>query len=107
MAGGSPPFKRSKLAGAATYGTKFKPEWKAEFSFLTEGHLDPVYNFYCKICQKDISCRHQGIADVRRHEKSRSHADNVSAVQNSSNLTNLGFVPVGSAIDKQVLCTFW
>lgn len=45
----SPPFKRTKLTGAATYGTKFKPEWVAEFPFLTEGQLDPVYNFHCKV----------------------------------------------------------
>ena len=107
MTGDSPPFKRSRLAGAATYGTKFKTDWKAEFPFLTEGHLDPVYNFYCKVCQKDISCRHQGIADVRRHERSKSHADNVSAVRSSSKLTNLGFVSVGSAIDKQVHAHMW
>lgn len=98
----SPPYKRSRLTGAATYGTRFKPEWMSQFPFLTEGHLDPEYSFYCKVCQKDISCRHQGIADVRRHERCKSHIDNVSAVEHSSRLTTHGFVPVGSAIDKQV-----
>ena len=96
----SPPSpKRTKLAEAATYGTKFKLEWMVEFSFIAEGHQNPVYSFYCQV---DVSCRHQGIADVRRHERSKSHSDNVSAAEGSSRLTNMGFVPVGSAIDKQV-----
>ena len=99
----SPPSpKRTKLAGAATYGTKFKLEWMGEFPFIAEGHQDPVYSFYCQVCKKDVSCRHQGIADVRRHERSKSHSDNVSAAEGSSRLTSMGFVPVGSAIDKQV-----
>ena len=42
----SPPSpKRTKLAGAATYGTKFKLEWMGEFPFIAEGHQDPVYSF--------------------------------------------------------------
>ena len=40
--GSQPSPKRTKLAGAATYGTKFKLEWMGEFSFITEGHEDPV-----------------------------------------------------------------
>ena len=37
--------KHTKLAGAATYGTKFKLEWMGEFPFITEGCQDPVYSF--------------------------------------------------------------
>ena len=99
----SPKRIRLSIAGAATYGTKFKETWMNEFPFVTEGHQDPMYNFHCKICKKDISCRHQGIADVRRHERSKSHIDNVAAVKTTSCLKSLGFVTVHrSAIDKQV-----
>ncbi len=39
----SPPRskKAKKLTGAATYRTKFNPEWKREFSFVTSVHGDP------------------------------------------------------------------
>ena len=37
--------------------------------------------------------------------KDLSHSDNVSAVEGNSRLTNMGFVPVGSAVDKQV-CSY-
>lgn len=94
-----PSPKRSR---AATYGTKFNLEWNAHFPFISNGHQDPVYSFYCGVCQKDVSCRHQGIADVKRHVKSSSHSCNASIVRTNSSLTSMGFVPVGSAIDTQV-----
>jgi len=103
MASELPPSpKRTRLAGAATYGTKFKEDWMNEFSFVIKGHQDPVYSFHCKVCQKDVSCRHQGIADIRRHEKSKGHSDNVAAVLSTSRLSTMRFVSVGSAVDKQV-----
>ena len=39
----SPPRSKKvkKLTGAATYRTKFNPEWKREFSFVTSVHGDP------------------------------------------------------------------
>ena len=67
----SPPSpKRTKLGGAETCGTKFKLEWMDEFPFITKGRRDSVYSFYW-VCKKDVSCPHKGIADVRRHERSK------------------------------------
>ena len=40
---------------------------------------------------------------MRRHEKSKSHVGCVSAKTRSSSLLDMGFTPVGSAVDKQVL----
>lgn len=102
----SPTFKRSKLTGAATYGTKYNPAWSSEFPFISEGHQDPDRSFFCKVCHKDISCSHQGIADIRRHEKTKAHVNSVSAVTKNARLSDMGFIPVGSSIDKQVN-RFW
>jgi len=103
----SPPSpKRSRLSGAASYGTKFTSEWTGLFPFISKGQKDPVYSFYCRVCQKDVSCRHQGIADVRRHAKSGSHTSIASIARSNSSLTSMGFVPVGSAIDTQVKFSF-
>ena len=46
----SPPSKRAKT-GAATYGTKFKPEWSKNLPFVSKSHADPVYSFYCCVCR--------------------------------------------------------
>ena len=102
----SPVLKRSRLTGAATYETKFHASWIKDFPFITEGKKDPVHSFHCQVCHKDVSCSHQGIADVRRHEKSKAHVNSVSAVTRNSRLMDMGFVPVGSAIDKQVKIIF-
>jgi len=49
----SPPSpKRLRLSGAASYGTKFNSEWTALFPFISKGQKDPVYSFYCRVCQK-------------------------------------------------------
>ena len=98
----SPVLKRSRLTVAATNDTKYNPAWIPEFPFICEGKQDPVHNFFCKVCHKGISCSHQGIAEVRRHEKSKLHVNCVSAKTRNSCLSDMGFVPVGSAVDNQV-----
>ena len=40
---------------------------------------------------------------MRRHEKCKAHVTNVGAATTSTRLSDLGFVPVGSAIDMQVV----
>ena len=55
-----PPFKQAKN-GAAMYGTKFRPELSP---YVSRGHNDPVYSFYCSVCRREISCRHLGVADT-------------------------------------------
>ena len=52
---------------------------------------------------EDISCCHQGVADLKRHEKLAGHTSKIQAVQSSSRLDRMGFVPVGGALDSQVL----
>ena len=81
-------------------------EWTALFPFISKGQKDPVYSFYCQVCQKDVSCRHQGIADVRRHANSGSHTSIASIVRSNSSLKSMGFASVGSAIDTQVKFSF-
>ena len=51
-----------------------------------------------------FSCSHQDIGNVKRHQESTTHINckNASALQSTCSLTNMGFVPVGSATDLQV-----
>ena len=96
----TPPRPKRPKIGAARYGTKFSMDWKADFPFIEPGN--PEYSFYCNVCNKDVTCHHQGIADVKRHEKSASHTKRVQTVKNTPTLHTMGFVPVGSNLDKQV-----
>ena len=93
------PKKPKSLSGAAKYGSKFNPEWQSEYPFASPGHIDKVYSFFCSVCMKDVSCSHQGVTDLKRHEKSAGHT---SKVQGSSRLDRMGFIPVGGALNSQV-----
>ena len=60
-----------KKKGAGTYDCTFKKDWTKEWSFITAAN-DP-HSFHCVICARDVSCKHQGRADVVRHIKKDSH----------------------------------
>ena len=101
---GTPPRSKKprSLCGAAAYGTKYNKDWESKFPFISRGTIDATYSFYCKICQKDVSCCHQGVTDVKRHEQCSIHVNRVKSLENNSRLDKMGFVPVGSPIDTQV-----
>ena len=105
---GTPPKEKRPRAmcGAAVYGTKYNCDWESNFPFISRGKHDKTYSFYCKVCHKDVSCRHQGISDVKRHEKSSNHVTSVKSLEGSSRLDSMGFVPLRSAISTQVRCTY-
>lgn len=71
---GTPPRlkKRKGVTSTAACGSKYNPEWQPDVLLVSRGCNDTVYSFYCSLCKKDISCRHQGISDLKRHEKSSS-----------------------------------
>ena len=101
---GTLPKKKTRaMCGAAVYGTKYNCDWESDFPFISRGKIDKTYSFYCTVCHKDVSCKHQGISDVKRHEKSINHTTNVKSLKGSSRLGRMGFVPLHSAINTQVL----
>ena len=101
MVHGAPPRpkKAESLTRAATYGTKYNPAWLNEYPFVSCGQRDQVYSFYYKVWQKDVSCWHQGITDVKN---SSGHSSRVKSLQSNKELIAMGYIPVGSAIDSQV-----
>ena len=102
MATNAPPQKKLKAStGAATYKTKFNPSWQAEFPFVSRS--DSIYSFHCNVCRKDVSCSHQGVNDLKRHEKSLAHQNCISATKSNYRLETMGFVPRGGSLDSQVL----
>ncbi|XP_078538685.1 uncharacterized protein LOC144823755 [Lissotriton helveticus] len=64
-----------KKCGARYYKTKFDMAWIKSGPF--KGIIVPIKNdsnfFRCLICEKNVSCSHQGIYDVKRHVSGKAH----------------------------------
>ena len=74
-----------KLNGAARYKTKFQHVWQDKWPFATPVLGDP-HSFLCNVCNKLVSCGHQGERDVSRHYESTQHQKSVAAVANTRKL---------------------
>ena len=61
-----------KLSGAARYKTKFQHAWQEKWPFATPVQGDP-HSFLYNLCNKLVSCSHQGERDVSRHYQSTQH----------------------------------
>ena len=67
-----PAVKKAKFTGAFKYKTKFSEAWKRTWPFISSVAHDP-YRFRCNLCDKSLSCGHQGITDVKDHISTQSH----------------------------------
>ena len=64
--------KKRKYTGAFQYKTSFRNEWRKAWPFIA-----PVpgssHEFRCQVCNKNLSCGHQGATDIRDHVSSQKH----------------------------------
>ena len=63
---------KKKLSGSATYNCKYDPLWKKSYPCIKEVKNDS-HMFYCTCSLKNLSCKHVGIGDVKRHIQGASH----------------------------------
>ena len=56
---------KRKFSGSATYKVTFKNEWKE--SHRIKEVNNNKFKFPCIPCDKDLSCIHQGLKDVKYH----------------------------------------
>ena len=68
----SPVMKKAKYAGAAKYKSKFKKDWIVKYPFVSSVTSDKSL-FHCNVCNRTLSCAHQGEADLKRHIASDGH----------------------------------
>ena len=64
-----------KLHGAAVYSTgysKNKRAWKQVYPCIAKSSVSDEHIF-CTVCKRDVSVKHQGIADITRHVESNMH----------------------------------
>ena len=67
-----PAQKKAKITGTFKYKTKFSNEWKKTWPFVAAVPGNP-HSFRCNVCAKNLSCGHQGAADVKDHIATQNH----------------------------------
>ena len=86
------PSKRPKVnsskgkQGAAQYRTKFQVGWRQKWPFAVAVKNDP-HSFRCTMCNKVISCGHQGERDLSRHADTATHKHNVDVIKQNQRLS--------------------
>lgn len=68
----SPVVKNAKYARAAKYKSKLKKEWIVKYPFVSSVTSDKSL-FHCNVCNRTLSCAHQGEADLKRDIASDGH----------------------------------
>lgn len=82
----SEPPPKKKFTGASKYGTKYSSEWKKLWPFILPVP-DSQYKFQCSICMKYLSCKHQGVADVKQHIATTGHQKTAQTMASQATLS--------------------
>jgi len=71
--------------------------WESKYDFVTrsssKGH------FYCKVCRKDVSIKHQGALDIERHSEGKTHRLQIASARSQ---TQLSFKSTAHPMHEQV-----
>lgn len=97
-----PPKQKKAIAGAATYKTKFKDEWRKEFPCISSVVGDP-YRFRCNVCCVNILCDHQGKGHVKAHCRTVGHRQKAMALDKQPRLPNFLVDPTRANLDKKTI----
>ena len=87
-----------KFHGAAIYDSKYRTIWQKTWPFIQPVTNDP-HSFYCTVCRKSVSCKHQGERDVGRHAATTQHQRNSKALENN---IQLKFVSTTDRVKEKV-----
>lgn len=71
------PLKKAKRL------TKYNTQWQSNYSWLRPVK-ENAYKASCHLCDKDFSCAHGGVTDVKQHASTKSHLTVVSNRASSS-----------------------
>ena len=76
---------KRKYSGLVSYSTTYQSSWEKTYNFVTwstsKGH------FYCKVCRKYVSIKHQGALDIQRHSEGKNHKQRVQSLRSQTKLT--------------------
>ena len=86
-----------KFSGSAKYSTTYQSKWESKYDFVTrsgsKGH------FYCKVCRKDVSIKHQGALVIERHSEGKIHRQQIVSARSQ---TRLSFKSTAHPMHEQV-----
>ena len=71
--------QNKQVKGAAKYRSYFQKAWSKGWSFIVA--LNDPHSFHCVICNRDVTCPHQGRADVERLIKSILHESKMKGAE--------------------------
>lgn len=75
---GRNPAERKKISnlyqGAAKYDSKFSQTWTKKYACIIADSASSSH-FRCTVCNRCVSCKHQGLQDVEIHVQRKSHKD--------------------------------
>ena len=91
--------KKTKFTGSFLYKTKFSEEWKKTWPFVSAVPGSP-HKFRCNVCAKNLSCGHQGVADVKDHIASQSHQKLAKTLATQPRLTFTSADPLQDKITR-------
>lgn len=79
--------------------TKYSTTWESSYSWSKEVKGN-AFKAFCSVCNKDFSCAHGGVADLKQHAAGVSH--NVIKTRASSALSKFLTKPSDVASDFQI-----
>ena len=86
-----------KYSGSAVYSTSYQPHWERKYDFVARSNLKS--HFYCKVCRKAVSIKHQGALDIERHSEGKTHRQRISSARSQ---TQLSFKSASHPMHEQV-----
>ena len=92
--------KKTKFTGSFLYKTKFSEEWKKTWPFVSAVPGNP-HQFRCNVCAKNLSCGHQGVADVKDHIASQSHQKLAKTLATQPRLTFTSADPLQDKVSSK------
>ena len=81
----SKPSSR-KFTGAARYKSNFQKEWTAKYKTFLREVPGNLHVFYCIVCKREVSVKHQGERDVIRHMEGKDHKRWEASLRNQCTL---------------------
>ena len=65
-----------KFAGSAKYSTSYQKAWEDTCHFVSKSRQDILR----KVCNKDVSIKHQVALDIQQHSEGKTHQERVVAM---------------------------
>ena len=83
---GTSAESKRKYAGSFQYKVVFKESWKADYPI--KGVPNDKYKLYCLPCERNFSCHHQGLKDVKDHCGKDAHKMNLRGWKSQPKVTS-------------------